>query len=53
MFAPRRGRKEIAGQLADFTGVLQVDGCAAYKALAKDALTQGRIELAFCLAQPR
>jgi transposase len=53
VFAPGRGKKEIARQLADFAGVLHVDGYAAYKALAKDARTKGRIELAFCLAHAR
>jgi hypothetical protein len=30
IFAGGRGKKEIAGQLAGFEGVLQVDGYAAY-----------------------
>ena len=40
-------------QLADFAGVLQVDGYGAYKALVKDAQTKDRIKLAFCLAHAR
>ena len=53
VFAPGRGKKEIAMQLADFAGVLQVDGYGAYKALVKDAQTKDRIKLAFCLAHAR
>src|SRR4029077_36327 len=46
-----RGAEEIAGQLADFSGILQVDGYAAYKALARGH--GGAIQLAFCLAHAR
>jgi transposase len=53
VFAPGRGKKEITMQLADFAGVLQVDGYAAYKALLKDARTKDRVKLAFCLAHAR
>lgn len=35
VFADGRGTEEIAGQLAGFSGILQVDGYAAYKALAR------------------
>src|SRR5262245_64869123 len=31
VFAAGRGTEEIAGQLADFSGILRVDGYAAYK----------------------
>ena len=53
VFAESRGKKEIAAQLANFSGVLQVDGYAAYKSLEKDARTAGKIRLAFCLAHAR
>jgi transposase len=51
VFAAGRGTEEIAGQLTDFSGILQVDGYAAYKALARDH--GGAIKLAFCLAHAR
>ena len=51
VFADSRGTDEIAGQLADFSGILQVDGYAAYKALARGH--GGAIRLAFCLAHAR
>jgi len=53
VFAGSRGKKEIAAQLSDFSGLLQVDGYAAYKALVKDAETKNRVTLAFCLAHAR
>jgi hypothetical protein len=46
-------RQMIAAQLSGFSGVLQVDGYAAYKALVKDAQTRSRVTLAFCLAHAR
>jgi transposase len=51
VFADGRGTEEIAGQLAGFSGILQVDGYAVYKALARDQ--GGAIKLAFCLAHAR
>src|SRR5260370_13288662 len=51
VFASGRGTAEIAGQLAGFSGILQVDGYAAYKALARGH--GGAIQLAFCLAHAR
>jgi hypothetical protein len=51
VFADGRGTDEIAGQLADFSGILQVDGYAAYKALARGH--GGTIQLAFCLIARR
>lgn len=51
VFADGRGTKEIAAQLTGFSGILQVDGYAAYKALARDH--GGAIQLAFCLAHAR
>ena len=53
VFAGGRGKKEIAGQLAGFEGVLQVDGYAAYTALAGDKKRAGQIRLAFCLVHAR
>jgi transposase len=53
VFAPSRGKKEIANQLTDFSGILQVDAYAAYKAIEKDSRISGKIELAFCLAHAR
>jgi transposase len=51
VFADGRGTDKIAGQLVDFSGILQVDGYAAYKALARRH--DGAIRLAFCLAHAR
>jgi transposase len=51
VFADGRGADKIADQLAGFSGILQVDGYAAYKALARDH--DGAIQLAFCLAHAR
>ena len=51
VFANGRGTEEIAGQLTGFCGILQVDGYAAYKALARGH--GGAIRLAFCLAHAR
>lgn len=54
VFAATRKKIEIATQLADFSGVLQVDAYAAYKALAKDDKRKpGKIRLAFCLTHAR
>lgn len=53
VFAGGRSKKEIASQLSGFTGILQVDGYAAYKALVKDRCAESRITLAFCLALAR
>ena len=53
VFATGRGTDAIAGQLNDgFSGILQVDGYAAYKAMVKRT-KRGRIRLAFCLAHAR
>jgi transposase len=35
VFADGRGKDEIAAQLIDYAGILQVDGYGAYKSLAK------------------
>ncbi|MCW2276588.1 transposase, partial [Rhodoblastus acidophilus] len=53
VFADGRGKKEIAAQLATFSGTLQVDGYSAYKALLKDERAAGAIQLAFCLTHAR
>src|SRR6266851_2009586 len=51
VFADGRGTDKIARQLTGFSGILQVDGYAAYKALARGH--GGAIRLAFCLAHAR
>lgn len=53
VFAGSRGKKEIVAQLANFEGVLQVDGYAAYASLAGDKKASGKIRLAFCLVHAR
>jgi len=53
IFAQGRGHQEIRAQLADYHGLLQVDGYAGYKALAKPGRKPGPIALAFCLAHAR
>jgi hypothetical protein len=53
VFATGRGADEIVTQVGNrFTGVMQVDGYAAYKALVNRS-KPGRIRLAFCLAHAR
>jgi transposase len=51
VFADGRGTEKIAPQLAGFSGILQVDGYAVYKELARGHA--GEILLAFCLAHSR
>lgn len=51
VFANGRGADEITAQLSGFSGILQVDGYAAYKTLARSR--GGGIQLAFCLAHAR
>jgi transposase len=55
VFARGRGQQEIKQQLADYRGLLQVDGYGAYKALEKLRGGDGNavIQLAFCLAHAR
>jgi hypothetical protein len=53
VFAPGRGKNEIAAQLIEFAGILQVDGYQVYKSLAADKRPAGTIQLAFCLAHAR
>lgn len=55
IFAESRSAREIAGQLASFAGVLQVDGYQAYKTMAKrrGKSNVAPLRLAFCLAHAR
>jgi transposase len=53
VFADGRSTGDIAAQLADYAGILQVDGYVAYKSLVKGARGAGTIRLAFCLAHAR
>lgn len=49
----RKPDRSSPAQLIDYAGILQVDGYAAYKSLAKGAREAGTIRLAFCLAHAR
>lgn len=51
--ARSRSHRAIAEQLGCYTGVLQVDGYTAYKALEDPGRQAGKIRLAFCLAHLR
>ena len=53
VFAQGRGHCEIKEQLAQYQGILQVDGYGAYKALEKAGRAPGPITLVFCLAHAR
>jgi len=53
VYAEGRGHKEIKAQLADFTGLLQVDAYAGYNGLTVEGRRAGPIQLAFCLAHAR
>jgi len=53
VFAGGRGKKEIATQLEDYEGILQVDGYAAYRSLANEKDGAGKIRLAYCLVHAR
>ncbi|WP_448955021.1 IS66 family transposase [Labrys neptuniae] len=55
VFAESRGTAEIETQLSTFGGILQVDGYAAYKSLAKRRRKSNAapLGLAFCLAHAR
>jgi transposase len=55
VFAESRGTREIEAQLSTFGGILQVDGYAAYKSLAKRRRKSNiaPLRLAFCLAHAR
>lgn len=49
VYAPDRTAERPAAHLAGFTGVLQVDGYAGYRALA----AKGKVQLAFCWSHVR
>ncbi|TIW69288.1 MAG: hypothetical protein E5V60_01340 [Mesorhizobium sp.] len=53
VYAEGRRASEVTTQLAAFSGVLHVDGYAAYKSLAKARRTGKPIRLVFCLAHAR
>jgi transposase len=52
-YAPGRGSEHVKNHLAGFTGILQVDGYAAYKELASARDKTAPIALAFCWAHCR
>jgi transposase len=52
-YAPGRGTEHVASHLKGFTGILQVDGYAAYKNLVRNREPSAPIELAFCWAHLR
>jgi transposase len=52
-YAPGRGTEHAVHHLAGFSGVLQVDGYAAYKALTEARRAGGPLTLAFCWAHFR
>ena len=49
VYAPDRKAERPIAHLAGFTGILQVDGYAGYRALAE----RGSVQLAFCWAHVR
>jgi transposase len=53
VFAEGRDTNAVAEQLAGFSGILQVDGYGAYKALARGRTADRPIRLVFCLAHAR
>jgi transposase len=53
IYAEGRGHHEIKEQLAQYQGLLQVDGYAGYKRLTKPCRSPGPIRLAHCLAHAR
>jgi transposase len=53
LYAPGRGAEHAIRPLAGFSGVLQVDGYAAYKALADPARDGGPLTLAYCWSHVR
>jgi transposase len=52
-YAPGRGGEHAARLLEGFTGILQVDGYAAYKKLAAPARPGGPVTLAYCWSHLR
>jgi hypothetical protein len=53
LYAPGRGAEHAIRPLAGFGGILQVDGYAAYKALAEPTRDGGPVTLAYCWAHVR
>jgi transposase len=53
LYAPGRGAEHAIRPLAGFTGVLQVDAYAAYRALAEPAREGGPVTLAYCWSHVR
>jgi transposase len=53
LYAPGRGAEHAVRHLAGFSGVLQVDGYTAYKALTDPKRVGGPLTLAFCWAHWR
>ena len=53
LYAPGRGAEHAIRPLAGFHGILQVDGYAAYKALADPARPGGPVTLAYCWSHVR
>ena len=52
-YAPGRGTEHAEAVLRGFTGILQVDGYAAYKTLARRTRPEGPLILAHCWAHGR
>ena len=52
-YAPGRGGKHAEHFLADFSGILQVDGYAGYNRLTNPTRSDGLIKLAYCWAHAR
>ncbi len=53
IFAKSRSGREIRGQLAGYSGVVQVDAYSAYTSLTKPGRNAGPITLAYCAAHAR
>jgi transposase len=53
LYAPGRGAEHAIGPLAGFSGILQVDGYAAYQALADPGRAEGPVTLAYCWSHVR
>ena len=53
LFAENRKGRHVHEHLTDFNGVLQVDGYAGYRELAKPSRSGGAVTLAYCLAHAR
>ena len=53
LYADGRGSQDAATHLDGFSGLLQVDGCAAYRGLAAPDRSGGPVTLAFCWSHAR